>query len=172
MSCQTQSCEVLKNEIIVVMTKAPALTNIHHTHQKQQLENVLTRGCTNHLTTFLISITHTHTHTTVLWLTGLCLGEPGLAGTRKNIHSLTPIVVISHPLSASSIYYDPWHPPCSIYVPDILFPQTKFSLVYLLAWHTPLHTSNISSSNNHCLLFPAYAHTIVTCLLYHLQVVC
>jgi len=26
-----------------------------------------------------------------------------------------------HPLSASSIYYDPRHPPCSIYVPDSLF---------------------------------------------------
>jgi len=26
-------------------------------------------------------------------------------------------------LSASSIYYDPWHPMCSIYVPDSLFPQ-------------------------------------------------
>jgi len=49
-------------------------------------------------------------------------------------HSLTPIMVISHPLSASFIYYDPWHPPCSIYMPDSLFPQSlsKFSLVYLL----------------------------------------
>jgi len=28
-------------------------------------------------------------------------------GTRRNIHSLTPIMVINHPLSASSIYYDP-----------------------------------------------------------------
>jgi len=31
-----------------------------------------------------------------------------------------PIMVINHPLSASSIYYDPRHPPCSIYVPDSL----------------------------------------------------
>jgi len=31
---------------------------------------------------------------------------------------LTSIVVINHPLSASSIYFNPWHPPCSIYVPD------------------------------------------------------
>jgi len=77
-------------------------------------------------------------------------------------HSL-PIVVISHPLSASSIYYDPWHPPCSIYVPSSLFPQSsKFSLVYLLAWHPSLHTPYISSPN-HCLLFAAHAHTIATC---------
>jgi len=57
-------------------------------------------------------------------------------------------VVISHPLSASSICYDSWHPSWSIYMPDSLFPQSlsKLSLVYLLAWHPPLHTAYISSS--------------------------
>ena len=51
---------------------------------------------------------------------------------------------------------DPWHPPCSIYVPDSLFPQSlsNFSLVYLLAWHPPLHTPYISLPN-HCRLFAA-----------------
>ena len=45
-----------------------------------------------------------------------------------------------------------------------LFPQSlsKFSLVYLLAWHPPLHTPFISSPN-HCHLFAAHAHTIATC---------
>ena len=83
---------------------------------------------------------------------------------RRNIHPLTPIMVINHPLSASSIYYDLWHPPCSIHVPDSLFPQSlsKFSLVYLLAWHPPLHTPYISSPN-HCLLLATHAHTIATC---------
>jgi len=78
--------------------------------------------------------------------------NPG-ASTRRNIHPLTPIVVINHPLSASFIYYNPWHPLCSIYVPDGLFPQSlsKFYLVYLLAWHPPLHTPYISSPNL-CLL--------------------
>ena len=59
------------------------------------------------------------------------------AGTKRNIHPLAPTVVIDHPSSASSIYYNPWHPPCSIYVPDTLFAQSlsKFSLVYLLAWY-------------------------------------
>jgi len=82
---------------------------------------------------------------------------------QNNIHPLTPIVVINHPLSASSIFYDPWHPPCSIYVPDSLFPQplSKFSLVCPLAWHLPHHTPYISSPN-HCLLFTAHAHTIAT----------
>jgi len=86
--------------------------------------------------------THTHIHTTILRLYGFCPGQPRWAGTRRNIHPLTPIMVINHSLSASSIYYDPWHPPCSIQVPNSLFPQSlsKFSLVYLLAWHPPLHT--------------------------------
>jgi len=45
-----------------------------------------------------------------------------------------------------------------------LFPQSlsKFSLVYLLAWHPPLHTPYISSPN-HCLPFVTHAHTIATC---------
>jgi len=58
-------------------------------------------------------------------------------------HSPThPTVVIKCPLSASSICKDPWHPPCSIHMIDSLFPLSlsKFSLVYLLAWHPPFHT--------------------------------
>jgi len=53
---------------------------------------------------------------------------------------------------------------CSIYVPEIHFPQSllKYSLVYLLAWHPPLHTLRISSPN-HCLLFAAHSHTFATC---------
>jgi len=39
---------------------------------------------------------------------------------------------------------------------------SKFSLVYLLAWHPPLHTPSISSPN-HCLLFATHAHTIAAC---------
>jgi len=73
----------------------------------------------------------THTHTTILRFSGFCPGQPGWAGTKRNIHPLTPIMVINHPLSASSIYYNPWYPRCSIYVPDSLFPQSvsKFSWV-------------------------------------------
>jgi len=41
-------------------------------------------------------------------------------------HSPThTIMVINHQLSPSSIFYNPpWHPPCSIYVPHSLFPQS------------------------------------------------
>jgi len=40
-----------------------------------------------------------------------------------------------------------------------LLRSMAFSLVYLLAWHLPLHTPYISSPN-HCLLFTAHDHTI------------
>jgi len=52
----------------------------------------------------------THNH-----LTALFPGLPGWAGTRKIICLLTPILIIEHPLSTSSIYYDPYHPSCSKY---------------------------------------------------------
>jgi len=62
--------------------------------------------------------THTHTHThnnhfTALWTL------PGT--TQVSRYPLTPVMVISHPLSASCTYYDSCHPPCSIYLPDSLF---------------------------------------------------
>jgi len=118
--------------------------------------------------------------TTTIWrLSGFCPELPGWAGTRINTHQLTPILIINYPLSASSICCDPWHAPCSIYAPDSLFaqPLSKFSLVYLLVWHPPLHTPYISSSN-HCLPFEAHVYTIATCFvvvpvprLYHLILV-
>jgi len=41
--------------------------------------------------------THTRTHTQLFYGSGFCLGQPGWAGTRRNIHPLTLIVVINHP---------------------------------------------------------------------------
>jgi len=38
--------------------------------------------------------------------TALCLGLPGWAGTRRNTHLFTILIIIQS-LSASSIYYDP-----------------------------------------------------------------
>ena len=102
--------------------------------------------------------THTHNHFTALCI----LSATTWVSRYQKKHSPTH----THrgqqsPLSASSIYYDPWHRPCSIYMPDRLFPQSlsKFSLVYLLAWHPPLHTPYISSPN-HYHLFATHAHTI------------
>jgi len=55
------------------------------------------------------------------------------------IHPLTPIMVISRPLSASSIYYDPRHSPCSIYVPDSLFHNLCPSFLWSTSWSGTLH---------------------------------
>jgi len=99
-------------------------------------------------------ITHTHTHThnhfMALWILS---GTTRVRRYRKK-HSPTH----THrghqsSLSTFSIYYDPWHPLYSIHVLYSLFPESlsKFSLVYPLAWHPPLHTPCISSPN-HCLL--------------------
>jgi len=97
---------------------------------------------------------NTHIHITILQLSEFCPGQPKWAGTRRNIHPLSPIVVIGHLSSAFSIYYNPWQLLCSIHVPDSLFPQS--------AWYPALHTPYISSPK-HYLLFTAYAHTIATC---------
>jgi len=88
----------------------------------------------------------------------LFAGLPGGASTRRNIHPLTPALIINHPLSAFSIYYDP---PCSVCVLASLFAQpfSRSSLVYLLVWNPPLHTPYISLPN-HCLLFITHARII------------
>ena len=98
-----------------------------------------------------------YTHTTVLRLYGFCPGQPRWAGTRRNIHPLTPIVVINRPLFASSICYDPWYFPCKIHAPDSLFPQSLqilFGLPLGLAPSTSysIHffTQSLSSFHNIC----------------------
>jgi len=99
---------------------------------------------------------NTHTHTTVLWLYGFCLRQPGWVSTRRNIHPLTSVLDINHPLSASSIYYNPWHSVCSIYVPDSFFsPISKFPLVYLglapsTSYSTHFFTQSLSSFSSTC----------------------
>jgi len=85
--------------------------------------------------------------------------------TWRNIHPLSPIKVISHLLSASSIYYSPWHHILLVQfmcMTVFLHNLSKFYLVWLLAWHPSLHTPYIFSPNR-CLFFAAYAHTIATC---------
>jgi len=102
--------------------------------------------------TFSVSLTHTHTHTTILQL-GFCPGQPGWASTRRNIHPLTPIMVTNHPLSASSIYYDPWHPPWSFVLN--LHAWQSFSTIspsFLLStsWpHPPVYTPYIFTQSFH-----------------------
>ena len=102
-------------------------------------------------------IEHMHTH--IQPFNGLWSLTQG-AGTRRNIHPLTPLLLIRHPLSTSSIYYDPL---CSVYVLDSPFPQplSRSYLVFLLVLDPLLHTPCISSPNHH--LFAAHAHTIAAC---------
>ena len=103
--------------------------------------------------------THTHTQNR---LTTFGPGQPRQAGTRRNTHTLTPILIIGHPLSSSSIHQ--WHPLCSFYVLDspLVQPLSRSSLVFLLVLDPQLHTPYISLPNHH-LLFAAHAHTNAAC---------
>jgi len=90
------------------------------------------------------------TTTTVLWpFTAFCPALPGWAGTRRNTHPPTILIIIQS-LSVSSIYHNPEHPPCSNYVVDNLFaqPLSMSSLVYLFVWSPPPHIPYISSPNH------------------------
>ena len=88
------------------------------------------------------SLTHTHK-----CLTALCPGQPRWAGTTRNIHPHTHILIIKHPLSTSAIYYDLQHPPCSVYVFGSPF-TTSLQVLFGL----PLHffTQSLSSFHNTC----------------------
>ena len=66
---------------------------VHHSHYSS----------TCYVSFMISSLQYTHTHTTILPLYGFSVGQRGWAGIRRNIHPLTPIVVINRSLSASSI---------------------------------------------------------------------
>ena len=88
---------------------------------------------------------YTHRHTTVLRLFGFCPGQPGWAGSRRNIHPLTLIVVINHPyLLPPSTTIHGILPIQSTYFTVFFKSLSIFYLVYLLAWHPPFHTPYIS----------------------------
>jgi len=142
--CIQQSFRTISVQVFVGLSLGLAPSTSHSIHFFTQSLSYFRSTRPYHRNPFCYS---THTYTTVLWLSGFCPGEPGWISTRRNIHLLTPIMVINHPLSVSSIYYNPWYPLCSVYMPDSFFPQSlfEFSLVYLLAWHPPLHTPYISS---------------------------
>jgi len=62
-------------------------------------------------------------------------------------------LIINHPLSASSIYYNPQHPPCSIYMLDGLFAQplqVLFGLELSTSYSRRFFTRSMSSFHNTC----------------------
>jgi len=89
--------------------------------------------------------THAHNHFRALWTLS---GTTWVSRYQKNIHPFTPVVVISHPLSAS----------CLVYMPGCLFPQSLSQSFFGL----PLGLAP-STSPNHCLLFTSHTHTIAAC---------
>jgi len=68
-----------------------------------KIQYIVEHGIQKKLGTSFFNILVTET-TTILRLCGICPEQPGRAGTRRNIHPLTSIVVINHPLYASSIF--------------------------------------------------------------------
>jgi len=94
--------------------------------------------------------THTNTHTHNR-LTAFVRDNRGRPVPEKNTHPLTPILIIGHPLSSSSIYSDPWHPLRSFYVLDnpLGQPLSRPCLVFLLVLDPELHTPYFSSPNHH-----------------------
>ena len=95
-----------------------------------------------------------------LWLYGFCPGQPGWAGTRRNIHPLTPVVVINRPFSVvhllrsmAASLFNPraWQSFSTISLQDLplgLAPSTSYSIHFF--------TQSLSS-------FTTYAHIIAAC---------
>ena len=95
-------------------------------HESRSLREHVCIHTTHHYTD------NTHTHTAVKWpLVRENQGRP----VPEETLPLTPILIIGHPLSSSSIYNNQWHPLCSVYVIDsplvqLLWQQTNISRCY------------------------------------------
>jgi len=101
----------------------------------------------------LVNIRHKTTTTIILW--PFVQYYPGEEETH---HPVTPILIINHPLTVSSIYYNPQHPPSLIYMPNTLFGTTSLQVLFGfplgLEPSTPysIHffTQSLSSFHNTC----------------------
>jgi len=122
-------------------SRIPVVTGcqIHNTSQ-QQLNSTLLgiQGLQHSDPTCQHSAFDTHTHTTVLRLCVFCPGQPGWAGTRRNIHPLL-IVVINHPylLSPSTMIHGilPIQPTCF----TVFFHNLSPSFLWSTSWPGTLH---------------------------------
>jgi len=109
--------------------------------------------------------THTHTHTHNHFMAvSILSGTTRLSWYQKKTfthsHSSWPSIIPY--LLPPSITIHGILPVQFVCLTVFFYNLSKFSLIYILAWHPPLHTPNISS-HNYCLLFAAHAHTIATC---------
>jgi len=128
-------------------------TNCHHTLQ-QEVPQMQTGPCN--------AFCHAHTnHFTAVWtLSGtirVSQYQKKYSPTHTYRSHQSSLVCFIHLLrSMVSSLFNPrtWQSFSTI--------SLQFFLVYLLAWHLPLHTPYISSST-HCLLFATHAHTIAAC---------
>jgi len=84
-------------------------------------------------------------------------GLPGQVSTKRNIHSLTPILIINHPLSTSSYLFNL----CTSVFLYHLSPGRPWSTSWSGTLHFMLYT--FLHPIIHCLLFATLAHTITTC---------
>jgi len=90
---------------------------------------------------------HTYIHPSILLLSGFCPRLPGWASIRRNIHtycghqsSLICFIYLLRSMASSLFNPHAWQSFSTI--------SLQFFLVYLLAWHPPLHTPYISSPNH------------------------
>ena len=125
----------------------PSVIKVQHVARGTGSDLWLERHVSGRVKFLINCIIHTHN----------CPRLPRWAGTRRNIHPLTPILFLRHPISTSSIYYDPQHPHCSVHVLDSPFlqPLSKLSLVFRLVLNPLLHT---------------FLHPIIILLLQHMPI--
>jgi len=137
------------------------LTPQNGSYSSPMLEWKPTDGISNNLNKHAWMHTRTHNHFTVQMILSVTTQKSRYQKKHSPTHTHCgdpwPLICFVYLLQSMASS-------CSIHVPYSLFPQSlsQFSLVYLLAWHPPLHTPHISSPN-HCLLFAANAHNITTC---------
>jgi len=88
---------------------------------------------------------------------GSLSGTTGWAGTTRNIHPPTILIIIQS-LSASSIYYDPQHPPCFFWRAWQSFCTTSLHILFGLplglepstSYSIHIFTQSVSSFRNTC----------------------
>jgi len=80
--------------------------------------------------------THTHNCYTTVWI---LIGTIWVSWYQKKHSPTHTCRRHQSSLIASTIHYDPWHPSCSIYVPDSIFHNLSPSFLWSTSWLGTLH---------------------------------